>query len=502
MPKGSMPVLVGAGQSVSHWDGSGDPALAPSARMMAVQAAENAIKDAGAAVRAEIDTIGVGRTNEDSVPFGYPHGQNSNLPGTISRDLSITPQHAFYEYTGGQSSQKLVNEMAARIHAGESEVALVVGGEAIGAGKIAKKQGININWADEAPLPFEDRTSKERMLTRAEIKHGIVAPAFFYGLMENAIAHREGHTRTQHRGAMAKLFAGFSKVAETNPFAQFPARRDEAFLASPSKDNYEYADPFLKWFIAQDAVNMGAAVIVMSEEKADELGIPAGQRVYLHGGGEANDTQLSERLTLDRSWAMNVALNRALDAAKKTPADMDVFDLYSCFPCAVFCSTAELGRDWKNDPRALTVTGGLPYAGGPGNNYSLNGIAAMLPKMRDMPGKYGLVLANGGWMTKEAAGVYSTERPGEFVPVETALTQTDLMVINPEPGHGILESFTVVHGRNGPKQGIAFGKTENGQRFLANADAEALVTLREEASPIGRKVTVSTEGEVNTFSFA
>ena len=65
MPKGSMPVLVGAGQSVSHWDGSGDPALAPSARMMAVQAAENAIKDAGAAVRAEIDTIGVGRTNED-----------------------------------------------------------------------------------------------------------------------------------------------------------------------------------------------------------------------------------------------------------------------------------------------------------------------------------------------------------------------------------------------------------------------------------------------------
>ena len=502
MTKGSMPVIVGAGQSVSHWDGSGDAALAPSALKMAVEASESALKEAGEVVRAAIDTIAVGRTNEDSVPFGYPHGQNTNLPGTISRDLNIIPRNAFYEISGGQSSQKLVTEMAARIHAGETDVALVVGGEAIGAGRVAKKKGIEINWADGDDLPFEERTTDVRMLTRAEIKHGMVLPAIFYGMMEHAIAHRESRTRSQHRRAMAQLFAKFSAVAESNPFAQFPAHRSEDFLAVPSKDNFEFADPFLKWHVAQDAVNLGAAILLMSEEKADEFGIAKAQRVYLHGAGEASDSQLSERLTLDRSWAMDVALTRALEAAGKSANQMDIFDLYSCFPCAVFCSTAVLGLDWATDPRALTVTGGLPYAGGPGNNYSLNGIAAMIPQLRAKAGAFGLVLANGGWMTKEAAGVYSTERPSAFVPAEPMAVQSDLMDIDPEPGEGVLETYTVVHGRNGPKQGIAFGKTANGHRFIANADAAALVQLREEDSQIGRKVTVETEAEVNTFSFA
>ena len=69
-------------------------------------------------------------------------------------------------------------------------------------------------------------------------------------------------------------------------------------------------------------------------------------------------------------------------------------------------------------------------------------------------------------MTKEAAGIYSTERPSEFVPVEAPAYQTELMEIDPEPGEGVLESYTVVHGREGPKQGIAFGRTDKGRRFL------------------------------------
>ena len=502
MPRGSMPVIVGAGQSINHWDGSGDADLAPSALKLAVEASRRAFEDAGCDLAGQVDTLAVTRTWEDSVPFGYPHGHNENLPGTIARDLNIAPAFACYEREGGQSPQKLVSEMAARIHAGNVEIALVTGGEAFGAGRLSKKKEISIDWSDASDLPFEDRAVEERLLNRTEIKHGMIAPAYFYGLIENAIAHREGRTRTQHRAAMSKLFAEFSIVAESNPFAQFPAHRTEEFLATPSKDNFEFVDPFLKWHVAQDAVNMGAAVLLMSEEKADELGIAQAKRVYLHGSGDAYDSLLSERLVLDRAWAMDIALNRALDAAGKSASDISVFDLYSCFPCAVFCSTSVLGVDWQTDRRALTVTGGLPYAGGPGNNYSLHGIAAIISNLRKTPGSFGLVLANGGWMTKEAAGVYSTERPAEFIPVAPAAVQTELMEINPEPGEGVLESYTVVHGRGGPKQGIAFGKTANGSRFLANADADALVQLREEESQIGRKVTVVTEAEVNTFSFA
>ena len=44
-----------------------------------------------------------------------------------------------------------------------------------------------------------------------------------------------------------------------------------------------------------------------------------------------------------------------------------------------------LGID-GDDPRGLTLTGGLPYFGGPGNSYSLHAIAETVAEMRDKPG--------------------------------------------------------------------------------------------------------------------
>ena len=67
---------------------------------------------------------------------------------------------------------------------------------------------------------------------------------------------------------------------------------------------------------------------------------------------------------------------------------------------------SELADD---DPRGLTLTGGLPYFGGPGNSYSLHGIAETVTQMRDKPGRFGFVGANGGIMSKYSVGIYSTE---------------------------------------------------------------------------------------------
>jgi acetyl-CoA C-acetyltransferase len=53
------------------------------------------------------------------------------------------------------------------------------------------------------------------------------------------------------------------------------------------------------------------------------------------------------------------------------------FDLYSCFPAAVEMACDVLGLD-PFDPRGLTMTGGLPYAGGPASAYTLHSIAAMV----------------------------------------------------------------------------------------------------------------------------
>src|SRR5690606_18969108 len=87
---------------------------------------------------------------------------------------------------------------------------------------------------------------------------------------------------------------------------------------------------------------------------------------------------------------------------------IDFFDLYSCFASAVQIGCAELGLS-EDDPRGLTVTGGLPYFGGPGNNYVTHSISEMMRRLRANPGKFGMVTANGNYVTKHSFGIYSTE---------------------------------------------------------------------------------------------
>lgn len=503
MPKGAMPVLVGVGQVTDQWDGTAGAAGAPSPKSLCVASSQIALQDAGIAA-SEIDTIAVVRIFEDSVPGDrHPHGHNSNLPGTIARDLGAKPKRAIYAAVGGQSPQQLANEMAARIHDGEIECALITGSEANKASKAARKHKVDIDWADSDDLAFEDRGMGERLLNRNEIKHGVIAPAYFYALFENAMAARDGQTRTERRKAMSALFAKFAAVAAKHPHAQFDTSTFDAdFLATPSKANYPFADPFLKWHIAQDAVNQGGALVMMSEAKAEALGIPADKRVYLLGSGEASDDHLSDRPMLDGSWAMKVAINRALSQAGKSAEDMAAFDLYSCFPCAVFSSMAELGIDHTTETRPLTVTGGLPFFGGPGNNYSMHGLVSMTEWLRAHPGEAGLVLANGGWMTKEAVGVWSTARPDAFTPVEPYAQPTETVTIASDVSSGTVESYTVTYGKDGPMSGIIFARTPSGERFLAVAAPEAMSRLLEEDSPVGLPVTAETIDDRNVFQFA
>ena len=90
--------------------------------------------------------------------------------------------------------------------------------------------------------------------------------------------------------------------------------------------------------------------------------------------------------------------------------DIGAFDLYSCFPSAVEIGCKEMGLA-EDDPRGLTVTGGLPYFGGPGNNYVTHSIAEMMNRVRANPGMRGMVTANGNYVTKQSGGIYSTTPP-------------------------------------------------------------------------------------------
>jgi len=89
---------------------------------------------------------------------------------------------------------------------------------------------------------------------------------------------------------------------------------------------------------------------------------------------------------------------------------MAFFDIYSCFPSAVQIACDEFGIE-HNDSRGLTLTGGLPYFGGPGNNYSMHGIVEMIRRARENESEFGLLNANGWYLTKHSMGIYSCQVP-------------------------------------------------------------------------------------------
>jgi acetyl-CoA C-acetyltransferase len=241
--------------------------------------------------------------------------------------------------------------------------------------------------------------------------------------------------------------------------------------------------------------------------KARALGIPQDKWVYLHGCADGHDHwHVTERRDLHSSPAMGRVFAQAFEMAGCTLDDIGVLDIYSCFASAVEVACDALGLA-QDDARGLTVTGGLPYFGGPGNNYVTHSIAEMVQRVRARPGIKGLVTANGNYLTKHSAGIYSTEPPARaFAPADPALLQAELDAIPHPPlveladGAATVESYTVSHDGKGPVNGVVIGRLDDGSRFLANTPADpALWAAMQDEDFLGRRGRVANDGRINRF---
>ncbi|SEH19227.1 acetyl-CoA C-acetyltransferase [Sphingopyxis sp. YR583] len=497
------PILVGVGQVVRHWSPS-DGESAPSPLDLQVAAARAALADSGAAERlvATIDGVVVVRSMLDSVEGSrQPFGRCANPPATLAADLGIASACCIYSVVGGDQPQALVNEAAEAIYAGDVDAVLLVGAEATAAMKQALKVRQSLDWSRSVDGPWQDRGLGPALLTEHEIANGLGAPTQTYPVFEQALRTRLGLSRDDYADQMAELWAGFSEVAAGNLCSQFPEVRSREFLKTEGRDNYRVADPYLKWHVAQDAVNQGAALILTSVGVARKLGIAPEKWVYLHGYAAAKDRPISERADLSRSTAMEAALSGALAMAGKTASDMAHIDLYSCFPCAVFLAAEALGVDWRS--RACTVTGGLPFFGGPGNNYSMHAIATMAERLRAEPNAFGLVLANGGYLSKEAAGVYSATPVDAWAPragdgAQTAIDVAAAPELLAETCRAVIEACSVTWKKGRPSRGYVIAASERG-RIIARARSGHRATLfsLHEDDVIGRSVQIVHEKGVN-----
>ena len=298
-------------------------------------------------------------------------------------------------------------------------------------------------------------------------------------------------------------------VAATDPVnAWFPIARTPTEIVEPSADNRLVAYPYTKLMTSIMDVDMAAAVLVASDATADELRVPYDQRVYLRSWGYAHDPDhVAERRDLWRSAAMAVASRAALGGAGLGADDVAHFDLYSCFASSLSFALDALGVD--HDPfltggHALTVTGGLPYHGGPGSSYMTHSIAAMAERLRSDPGSYGLVSGVGMHMTKHVYGLWSTE-PGPFTPADLGALaeevqggQETVAITDTAEGPATVATFSVLHGRDGsPEWAALVCDLPDGTRCYARMEDAAALAESERDDLVGRPVNLTTGDGVN-----
>ncbi len=452
-----------------------DLTTAASHAEMAGRAAGAAMADAGVSGDA-VDWLACVRTFSDSSPaYACPFGSPDKFPRAVARRIAATPKHAIYDVIGGQSPQTLVAEAAQILTSGDIRVAVIAGGEALANMRTAQRSGIALDWAEKTANDrdgdWDDRGpfSGPMMIAQTELAHGLMDAMSYYGFIETAGRLRAGRSVEAHREYMAKLIAPMSDVALDNPYSMFAKNFTAEEVATQSPNNRALVSPYLKNMVAKDGVNQGAAVVMTTVGNARTLGVPEDKWVYLRGHAQAEENLMLDREDLSRSMAMDVVIAGALDAAGINVSDIDHADIYSCFPCVVDQAATQLRR--KDKP--MTLTGGLPFFGGPGNNYVLHAICEVVDACRRTPGSIGLAHGNGGWMSKQAVGIYSTVgSEGDVFADKAAMAEQIAAQHVPgqtttPSGAATMETYIVQHKRGLPIGAVVIGKLEDGTRFYA-----------------------------------
>ena len=494
----STPIVAGVGQCVER----GSNELPPVE--FAARAAAAAIADAGGrGLAAAIDTIAVSRFFCDSVPmWASPFGRSNNPPESVARRIGARPRSRIYTSVGGNEPQSRLIEFAHDIARGERECVLLTGAEAIRNERHARRAGRELDWSEHHDVALEERDPDLALLSPQEIANGLMLPIDCYSLIEQARASALGRSVAAQREHMGRLWAAFAAIAAHNPMAQFPVApsADEILAATPLTHLYT------RRMVAQDGVNQGAAVLLTSVARARTLGIAPERWVFLHGLAEGREPLLSERPDPGNAPVAGAVLARALALAGIGIDDIDPIDVYSCFPCAVSMIAEHLGIV-DDGSRALTLTGGLPFFGGPGNNYTTHAIAEMVQHLRRTPQAFGLVTANGGIFSKHAAGIYSC-RPST-VDWGTAATRVDgsqnvrRRIAATRPSEGRIVCWTIACSEGAPSHGMIIAGTDGGERFTARTAPgdQATIAALLDADRSGMRVrTAPAKGETLHFT--
>lgn len=457
-----------------------------------VDAARRAAADAGCLqLLAEIESI--------SIPQGLWQYRN---PGALVAAEIGCPQARQIVSDLGVLQLTPFHNLCRRIAAGEESVGLVVGGEAKYRDLRARIAGVaapETQQPEDTPAPDVRLGSNDPFCSDLESQRGLQSPIALFAIIESALRFAHGRTVDEHRDAVARLYSEFSEIAAANPHAWSREPMTPEVIRDASDKNAMQAYPYTKLHCSQWNVNRAVALLVCSARRAEDLGIPREKWIFPLAAAESHHVVvLAQQRHLHSHPGTAVAGARALTLAGVDVGELVATDLYSCFPAAVGSFAFDLGVE---DGTPLSVTGAMPFSGGPFNHFALESVGRMVEVLREESSarRAGLVANLSGIFGKQGVMVLANQpRPSGFAFVDV----TDEVAAKDEPvrlapeyiGPAEIAGYTVVYAKGEVSHGVAICDVPDGRRTVARSDDRALLEEMMRTEYCGRTVEVAEDG--------
>ena len=390
----------------------------------------------------------------------------------------------------GVLQQNLINETCLKIENGEINAAIILGGEARykQLRSVIEKKEYFETKLDENPDFYikakEDLYGDEELAELGSMAVG------YYATMETAIRKYDDEKIEQHQNNIALMYEEFSKVASNNEDAWLDHTYSKKEILETSKKNKMLAYPYNKLHCTSWNVNQSAALIICSEELANKLEIDNKKRVYPISSTENNHMiAIQQRPKLYESLGMIYAAKSIKKMMEKLNIRLDAYDLYSCFPAAVkmFSKSLELGSEIPK-----TITGSMPFAGGPLNSFVIHSTVKMIHKIRALEARHGLVTGVSGMMTKQSFCVWGKEYQEQFifddVTERAKLDEKPVELSNIAEGEGEIIGYTIIEGSEHASKAVLYLDDEKKHRKVVSSFDKSFINLLMEEEWVGKKV--------------
>ena len=388
----------------------------------------------------------------------------------------------------GILQQNLINTACDKIQNGEIKASLILGGES--RFKILRSSIENKEYI-ETPLntnpDIYDKSPEKLQLDIEEKELGSMAVGY-YAILESAFRFMLQNNHDDHSNYLSEIYSGYSKIAAINKDGWIEQSLDKKVIKTESKKNLRQAFPYNKYHCTSWNVNQACAIIICSEDIADKLNIPSDKRVYPLASSENNHMiSTLQRPNLIEPAGMHLAAKFIMDICNENNLIPNLYDLYSCFPVAVqmFAKSLKL-----NDIKDKTVTGAMPFAGGPLNSYVLHSTAKLIEKLRENNG-VGIVTGVSGMMTKQSYALWSKNPCIDFryedCTKKASEIELPVKLSDKKNGSGKIIGYTILI-KDNTNKAIIFVDTDDKKRKLITSTNKNIIKEMQNTEWVGKRI--------------